>query len=235
MKKTTVGHVVLVVFFLAIVMVMTSSWVSSASKRLEESVAKPNLAAANVAIASSADEGYCSTSLKQILKRVLTSCGLVKGGQSGRGCQPLEAKSVAAMSGDDFNALFRPLAQRASIIQFDQAKAELDDSARQLLEKTFSDQRGASYFFVVSRASPEGSVEKNRELSEQRAQAVLAHLKARFNDPDLEQEVGLLWLGEEFAQLDQEFCQWQRSRGQEECKTENLNRSAFIAWIDCRL
>jgi len=47
--------------------------------------------------------------------------------------------------------------------------------------------------------------------------------------------VGLLWLGEEFAQLDQEFCQWKRSRAEGACTTADLNRSAFIAWIDCRL
>jgi hypothetical protein len=179
----------------------------------------------------------------------LTSCGLVKKDQ-GRGCQPLEAKSVAAMSGGDFNALFHPLAARASIIQFEKDKAELDDSDRALLQRTFSDQRGASYFLVVSRASPEGSVEHNRELSEARASAVLEYLKAQFPDPDLEQEVGLLWLGEEFAQLDEEFCKWNRSNagpaapegaGAEvpaeapPCSAAELNRSAFLAWIDCRL
>jgi len=40
--------------------------------------------------------------------------------------------------------------------------------------------------------------------------------------------------GEEFAQLDAEFCKWQRSGG-EECQPQDLNRSAFVAWIDCRL
>ncbi len=105
----------------------------------------------------------------------------------------------------------------------------------ELLEKTFADQRGASYFLVVSRASPEGSAEHNRELSHHRADAVLEHIKSKFNDPELEQEVGLLWLGEEFAQLDQEFCQWKHSRAEGACTTAELNRSAFIAWIDCRL
>ena len=62
---------------------------------------------------------------------------------------------------------------------------------------------------------------------------MLDHIKSKFNDPELEQEVGLLWLGEEFAQLDREFCQWKRSRA--ECTAADLNRSAFIAWIDCRL
>lgn len=69
----------------------------------------------------------------------------------------------------------------------------------------------------------------------QRANAVLGHLKSTYNDPDLEQEVGLLWLGEEFAQLDEEFCKWNRSRSDGGCNTEELNRSAFVAWIDCRL
>jgi hypothetical protein len=72
-------------------------------------------------------------------------------------------------------------------------------------------------------------------LSHHRGVAVLEHIKSKFNDPELEQEVGLLWLGEEFAQLDQEFCQWKHSRAEAACTTADLNRSAFIAWIDCRL
>jgi outer membrane protein OmpA-like peptidoglycan-associated protein len=142
---------------------------------------------------------------------------------------------VAAMSGDDFNALFLPLADRAAIIQFDQDSSELDPAAIALLDKTVADQRGASYFLVVARASPEGPLMYNRELSRKRAEAVLDHIRSKFADPDLEQEVGLLWLGAEFAQLDREFCQWTRSRPEQQCNTAYLNRSAFIAWIDCRL
>jgi hypothetical protein len=99
----------------------------------------------------------------------------------------------------------------------------------------FAEQKGASWFFVVSRASPEGSVEHNRDLSKGRAEAVMTHLRERFKDPDLDKEVGLLWLGEEFAQLETEFCSWKRSATGTECTPEELNRSAFVAWIDCQL
>jgi len=216
---------------LAAVSILMSVWLHGAAKRIDEAKAVKD---GEVAVASASDVKYCSPALKTILRRVLTSCGLVKGGGS-RGCQPVEAKNVAAMSGGDFNALFMPMAERAAIIQFESNKADLDDAARTLVDKTFSDQKGASYFLVVSRASPEGSVEHNRKLSEERAGAVLDHLKTTFNDPDLEQEVGLLWLGEEFAQLDQQFCQWKRSHMEQECDPNQLNRSAFVAWIDCRL
>jgi len=216
---------------LVILSLVVGLWVRAAAVRLAE---LQGPASAGVAVASASDQGYCTGALKQILRRVLTSCGLLKGGSS-RGCQPLEARQVAAMSGHDFNALFSPLADRAAIIQFDQDSGELDAGAIALLEKTFADQRGASYFLVVSRASPEGAADYNRELSRRRADAVLQHLRGRFADPDLDQEVGLLWLGEEFAQLDKEFCQWSRSRPSDPCTTMHLNRSAFIAWIDCRL
>lgn len=220
---------------LAFVSLLTSIWVHSADARMQEYMAAKEAGTApQAAVASASDNEYCTSELKPILKRVLTSCGLLSGGTA-RGCQPLAAKNVAAMSGSDFNALFRPLADRAAIIQFDKDESDLDDVSRQLLDKTFADQRGASYFFVVSRASPEGSVAHNQELSMQRANAVLGHLKSTYNDPDLEQEVGLLWLGEEFAQLDEEFCKWNRSRSETGCNTEELNRSAFVAWIDCRL
>ena len=216
---------------LVILSLIVGLWVRAAAVRLAE---LQGPAAAGVAVASASDQGYCTGPLKQILRRVLTSCGLVAGGSS-RGCQPLEARKVAVMSGDDFNALFSPLAERAAIIQFDQDSGRLDPEAVTLLEKTFADQRGASYFLVVARASPEGAADYNRDLSRQRADAVLQHLRGRFADPDLDQEVGLLWLGEEFAQLDREFCQWNRSRPDQPCSTTQLNRSAFIAWIDCRL
>jgi outer membrane protein OmpA-like peptidoglycan-associated protein len=123
---------------------------------------------------------------------------------------------------------------RGGIVQFELAKADLLPGAQSLVDAVFAEQRGASYFFVVSRASPEGSTEFNRKLSKDRAESVMSYLKQKFNDPDLDKEVGLLWLGEEFAQLDQEFCDWKRSAtGQ--CKTDDINRSAFIAWIDCQL
>jgi len=227
---TTRIHLLLGAVTVAAVSIPVAVWVASASARLAEQSGQIT----EVAMAAPADEGYCTGDLKRILRRVLTSCGLLRGGSS-RGCQPLQARQVAAMSGGDFNALFTPLADRAAIIQFDQDGATLDAAAHTLLERAFSDQRGASFFLVVSRASPEGSVGYNRELSRQRAEAVLGHLRTSFKDPDLDQEVGLLWLGEEFAQLDRDFCNWRRSRAGEPCSTTDLNRSAFIAWIDCRL
>ncbi len=226
-------HYVLALVVLLTVSALVAVWVGSAGLRLSELQAEQGKAP-GAAVASAANEGYCTGELKAILRRVLTACGLVKGG-SQRGCQPLQAKSVAAMAGDDFNALFVPLADRAAIVQFDQDAADLDDAAKALLDKAFADQRGASYFLVVSRASPEGPLDYNRELSRKRAQAVLDHIRGKFSDPDLDQEVGLLWLGAEFAQLDKDFCQWSRSRPGETCSTAHLNRSAFIAWIDCRL
>jgi len=186
-----------------------------------------------VAVAAAADEQYCTPELKRILRRVLQSCGLVGSG-GGRGCQPADARNVATMAGDDFNALFVPMQQRGAIIQFDRDSAELDQPDTQLVDQVFADQRGASYYFVVSRSSPEGNAAHNTELSKRRAEAVLTHLRSTFNDPDLDKEVGLLWLGEEFAQLNQSFCNWRRS-AQGQCSPEELNRSAFVAWIDCRL
>ena len=214
---------------------LVGTWVSAASSRLHEVEGQEaESGAPQVAVAAAANEDYCTGDLKKVLRRVLKSCGLLGSGEV-RGCQPLEAKNVATMAGADFNALFSPLSQRATIIEFDMDSSELDPYDLELLEKTFADQRGASYFFVVSRSSPEGSVEHNRELSQKRAEAVMNHLRQTFNDPDLDREVGLLWLGEEFAQLEENFCSWTRSGNKDECTATHLNRSAFVAWIDCRL
>jgi outer membrane protein OmpA-like peptidoglycan-associated protein len=212
---------------------MVASWVVAAGNRLERAEAAP-VADENAPVLAQASNNseYCSDDLKKVLRRVLQSCGLVN---SGRGCQPLDAKNVATTSGGDFNALFLPLADRAGIIQFDKESSDLDAADTALLDRIFADQKGASYFFVVARSSPEGSVEFNRQLSEKRGHAVLDHLHSSFNDPELDKEVGLLWLGEEVQQLDEEFCKWQRSGAADTCQPEELNRSAFIAWIDCRL
>ncbi|HKP64856.1 MAG TPA: hypothetical protein VJV78_49320 [Polyangiales bacterium] len=229
--KVLVIVVVALAFLLPTALV--SSWVGSAGDRLTASQTTASTAP-KVAVAAAADESYCTPQLKVILRRVLTSCGLLQSGEV-RGCQPTDAKQVATMAGGDFNALFMPMAKRAGVVEYDRDSSELDTSDQALVDKLFSDQQGASYFFVVARASPEGSVEHNRELSKQRAQAVLQYLRDKYKDPDLDREVGLLWLGEEFAQLDQRFCEWQRSGDAGACAAENLNRSAFISWIDCQL
>jgi outer membrane protein OmpA-like peptidoglycan-associated protein len=210
-----------------------SSWVGAAAERLEASEAAPS-EAPKVAVAAAADENYCTPQLKLVLRRVLKSCGLLESGEV-RGCQPTDAKQVATLAGGDFNALFMPMAKRAGVVEFDRDASALDPADQALIDKLFSDQQGASYFFVVARASPEGSVEHNRELSKQRAQAVMNYLREKYKDPDLDHEVGLLWLGEEFAQLDKRFCEWERSGAAGSCASENLNRSAFISWIDCQL
>jgi outer membrane protein OmpA-like peptidoglycan-associated protein len=229
---TALRIAVLAVAF-AVPAVAVKTWVGSAEERIAAAEAAPTENA--VAVAAAADEAYCNPELKRILRRVLQSCGLIGAeGSAARGCQPVQAKNVATVSGDDFNALFQPMKERGGIVQFDVGKGELDPADMELIDKVFAEQKGASWFFVVARASPEGSTDYNRELSRSRAESVMTHLRQKFNDPDLDKEVGLLWLGEEFAQLDQQFCEWRRS-AEVECKPEDINRSAFIAWIDCRL
>jgi outer membrane protein OmpA-like peptidoglycan-associated protein len=216
---------------LAVPATLTAVWIESAEARLSET---PSTGAEAAPVAAAADATYCSPELKRILRRVLMSCGLAGNGES-RGCQPVQAKNVATMSGSDFNALFVPMKDRGGIVQFDLDKSELDLKALTLIDQVFADQAGASWFFIVARSSPEGSIDHNRELSKARAEAVMNHLRGQFKDPDLDKEVGMLWLGKEYAQLDTAYCQWKRSAGGGDCTSEEINRSAFIAWIDCQL
>ncbi len=220
----------LLLMALVVPSILVALWSTSAAARRRDGAAE----ASNVATASVSEDSYCTPKLKAVVRRVAGACGLIEGGGGGRGCQPMEAKKVAALSGDDFNAMFQPLSKRAHIVQFDSEKTDLDEGAKTLVDKAWADQRGASFFFVVSRASPDGDSATNNTLSRDRAQSVLTHLKTRFNDPDLDKEVGLLWLGEEFAQLGEDFCGWDRSR-QGECTAKEINRSAFVAWIDCAI
>jgi outer membrane protein OmpA-like peptidoglycan-associated protein len=104
-----------------------------------------------------------------------------------------------------------------------------------MLEERWLDRKGARYFFVVGRASKTGTIESNRALSHRRANSIQFFLKDKFADSELDKRVGLLWLGNEFAQLDKDFCSWQTPRSGEKCDDESINRSAFVSWVDCRL
>lgn len=187
-----------------------------------------------VAIANDAEAPYCTPAFKTVLQRVLNACGLV-GTESRRGCQPADVKTLASINDEDFNALFTPLKSRGAVIMFDDGSEKLDEEAKKQIEELWVDRRGARYFFVVARASKTGTVDYNRALSHKRANSVLFHISDKYPDPDLDKQVGLLWLGNEFAQLGQEYCQWNTSRGKKACTAEAINRSAFVSWVDCQL
>jgi outer membrane protein OmpA-like peptidoglycan-associated protein len=208
-----------------------ASMVHGAAERLAHPAA---IAPEAVAVADDAEAPYCTPAFKQVLQRVLNACGLV-GAEQRRGCQPADVKTFASITDDDFNALFTPLKQRGAVVMFDDNSDVLDPGARKLLDERWQDRKGARYFFVVARASRDGTTEGNRALSHKRANSVIFHLKETFQDPDLDNQVGLLWLGSEFAQLTNAYCDWPNSREGKKCSPEAINRSAFASWVDCRL
>ncbi len=212
---------------LAIPSLLVITWMGRAQKEL---LAAPD-AASDVAVASMTDDDYCSPQLKRVLRRVAGACGLLAG--AGRGCQPSDAKNVAQMNGEDFNALFGPMRDRTRIIQFDANDTTLDASGQAAAEAAWAEQGGASFFFVVSRASPDGRRAHNLELSKSRAEAVMNYITTK--DKELQKQIGLLYLGEDYAQLSDSFCEWKRSRTGEDCTEKEINRSAFVAWIDCAI
>ena len=207
--------------------------VHAAGERIEHPQADTS---PKVAVADNSEVGYCTPAFKSVLQRVLNSCGLV-GTESRRGCQPADVKTFASISDDDFNALFTPLKDRGAVILFDEGKDDLDDAAKKLLEEKWQERKGARYFFVVARASKTGTPDANRALSHRRANSVMLDLQNVFHDPDLDKQVGLLWLGNEFAQLSKDYCDWTSSSSgkKEKCSAETINRSAFVSWVDCRL
>ncbi len=205
--------------------------VHAAAERLD----RPEVAAQAVAVADNTEAPYCTPQFKEVLARVVNACGLV-GQQERRGCQPVDVKSFASISDEDFNALFAPLEKRGGILLFDDNSDKLDEPAKKVLHDAWDDRRGARYFFVVARASKSGTADGNRALSHKRANSVHMLLEDITKDPDLDKLVGLLWLGSEYAQLPKDYCtSWTTSRTDKQCTTEAINRSAFASWVDCRL
>ncbi len=191
--------------------------------------------APTAAVADHTEAAYCTPQFEGVLKRVLDACGLV-GQEERRGCQPADVKTFAEISDEDFVALFAPLADRGAIVMFNDNSDVLDEGAKKLIEEKWADRKGARYFFVVARASRTGGADANRALSHKRANSVMFHLQEATKDPDLDKQVGMLWLGSEFAQLPKEYCdKWTSSRPGKPCNAEAVNRSAFISWVDCRL
>lgn len=206
------------------------AWVAGAGTRL----LTPEAEKPKIAIADQAEVAYCTPRFKEVLERVLHSCGLASD-ETRRGCKPSDVKTFASISDQDFNELFTPLKERGAVVQFDEGMDDLDEAAKKLIEDKWFARKGARYFFVVARASKSGTQTKNRALSHRRANSVMYHLKGVAKDSELEKKVGLLWLGNEFAQLSKEYCSWQTSRPDKKCDDEAINRSAFVSWVDCRL
>lgn len=229
-SMAAVGGIGVAIGLLLLVLITVRSSVSSARDRL----VTPQADKPKVAIADNSEVAYCTPRFKEVLERVLHSCGL-SSGEDRRGCQPADVKQFASISDEDFNELFTPLKDRGGVIMFDTGKEDLDEGAKKLLEERWFARKGARYFFVVARASKSGTQVKNRALSHRRANSVMFHLKEIANDPDLDKIVGLMWLGNEFAQLSQDYCKWPVSRTNEKCDEEAINRSAFVSWVDCRL
>jgi outer membrane protein OmpA-like peptidoglycan-associated protein len=205
--------------------------VDAAAKRLKAGSTEANKP--KVAIANDAEAAYCTPAFKEVLARVIHACGL-EGGESRRGCQPADVKTLAAISDADFNALFTPLKSRGAVVMFDDGSEKLDEAGQKVVEERWLDRRGARYFFIVARASKTGTPDKNRALSHKRANSVTLFLDDKFHEPDLAKMVGTLWLGAEFAQLGTDYCDWTVSRAGK-CTEEAINRSAFVSWVDCQL
>ena len=207
--------------------------VSAAKHRLAHPEAVPEEAKA--AVADHADAEYCTPQFKEVLARVVQACGL--GGQDARrGCEPVDVRSFAAISDDDFNALFDPLVKRGAIVLFDDNSDKLDDPAKKLISERWDERKGARYFFIVARASKRGAANYNEQLSQRRANSVFFHLEETSADKELDKKVGMLWLGSQYAQLKQDYCgTWTHSRPGKKCNDEAIIRSAFVSWVDCRL
>jgi outer membrane protein OmpA-like peptidoglycan-associated protein len=150
--------------------------VRGAVEDAEERLLAPQAERPKVAKADQAEVAYCTPRFKEVLERVLHSCGLAAD-ETRRGCKPADVKTFASIDDADFNELFTPLKERGGVLLFDENLHELDESGKKLLEEKWFERKGARYFFVVARASKTGTQTKNRALSHRRANSVMYHLK----------------------------------------------------------
>lgn len=187
------------------------------------------------AVADFAEADYCTPQFKEVLRKVVSACGL-SAEDTRRGCEPVDVHAFASISDADFNALFDPLLKRGGIVLFDDNSDKLDEEGQKLIESKWAERKGAKYFFVVARASKKGGAQLNEALSHRRANSVMMHLEETTKDKELSKKVGLLWLGSEYAQLKKDYCgTWEHTRPKKPCNDEAINRSAFVSWVDCRL
>jgi hypothetical protein len=222
-----------------VVLLLSSVWVHAEVRSAKQRLLHPDelkvTKVTSAAVADHAEKAYCTPAFKGVLQRVLHACGLV-GGDARRSCKPADVRNFAQISDKDFNQLFAPLTDRGGIVLFKQNSAELDDSAKELIWDRWQDRQGARYFFILARASRTGTIAHNRSLSHRRANSVLFYLQEKTGETDLENQVGMLWLGSEFAQLPPTYCKtWKHSNPKKTCNVYTINRSAFVSWVDCRL
>ena len=163
---------------------------------------------------------------RTVLQRVLNSCGLV-GSESRRGCQPADVKTFASISDEDFNALFTPLKDRGAVIMFDEGKDDLDDDAKKLLEEKWHDRTRRS--LLLRRRARVARPARRTRTARCRTAAPTASCSTSQNslhDPDLDKQVGLLWLGNEFAQLSKDYCDWQLVAREKEMRSRRPSTGA---------
>lgn len=235
MNTPAIVSVLAGVAFLGASSIYVEREVSAAKAVLDNPELAKKVAEEEAPVADHAEAEYCTPQFKDVLKRVVQACGL--GGQDARrGCEPVDVRSFNAISDDDFNDLFDPLVKRGAIVLFDDNSDKLDDAAKKLIAEKWNERKGARYFFIVARASKTGTAGYNEQLSNRRANSVFFHLEETANDKELDQKVGMLWLGSQYAQLKKDYCgTWTHSRQGKPCTDEAINRSAFVSWVDCRL
>ena len=147
MKGAGIIGVVLGVALLAGSALAVQGEITAANERLKKGP-DPSAPKPAVAVADDAELAYCTPAFKQVLQRTLNACGLI-GQDARRGCQPADVKTLAAISDEDFNALFTPLKDRGAVIQFDDGSDKLDDDGKKIIEELWQDRRGARYFFII--------------------------------------------------------------------------------------
>ena len=219
---------------LAIPATATGIWIGSAEARLEELSAKPGEGAA-VAVASASDVEYCNPELKRILRRVLMSCGLVGGERGAR----LPAGPGQERRDDDRRRLQRAVpadegARRHRPVRQGQGRAR----RRGPRARRSGVRRSARRELVLRRLArrrPRARSQHNRDLSkgarrgrdEPPPRAVQGSRSRQGGRPALARR-GVRPARDRVLRVEAQL----HRHG---CTPEEINRSAFVAWIDCQL
>ncbi len=234
MTRNLIVAAIVAIVVLAFPVVAVVSWTGAASARLDEQEATAS-ERPQAGVAQEANESYCTPELKRILRRVLRAAGS-SAARAGAAASRSRRSNVATME--------RRRLQRA--VPPDEGPRR-DHPVRASVRRARRGRRDSSSIASspISAARATSSSCRARRPRARPSQPRAQHAARRgrdgpprsetFNDPDLAATGRPALARRGVRPARSELLRLAPQRQRPQLRPDDLNRSAFIAWIDCRL